>query len=252
MKKTLLLAAVGMLAASASMDAATVYFEKTADCTWDKVYSYAWTPADVDGKFPECTEETIDGHTLYSRELTTQTQIIFLGGPSWDAKISQTSDLPVEDGAVYDINCTKTSGPIAYVKNGSYSTNGEFEDPSENIVIYLRGSFDQYWSCLDEYKFEKQEDGTYTLTTTLLPGASFKVGDDGWKHVDLGGDMTIEPGRTYTLVSGTDANLTAGAGLTDVTFTVNLDTNELKVSDGSGVDPNVKSVAYTHLRAHET
>lgn len=241
MKKSLLALAGGLLMSVVSADAATVYFEKTeATQSWAKVYSYAWNPQDTNGSFPECTEVEIDGHTLYSRELTTQTQIIFLDAPGWSGKTGQTSDLPVVEGAVYDFDCNKDSGPIAYIKNGKYETNSEFEDPTENIVLYLRGSFDQYWSCLDEYKFTKQDDGTYTLTTTLTAGALFKVGCDGWKPVDLGGDFTIVPGGTYTLVQGTDSNLTAGVGLTDVTFTVNLETSELKVSDGSGEDPDVK------------
>ncbi|MDE6409472.1 MAG: hypothetical protein K2K81_04425 [Muribaculaceae bacterium] len=133
MKKFLLLAGVGLLAASASMNAAKVYFDNEGT-GWTSVYGYSWSP----DYLQELSTETIDGHTLYVADLE-NAQIIFRGSSTQWSDALQTTDLPVTDGAVYGKQSLKSEGasiyPIANIIDGVYTPAGDVEITYAKIYI---------------------------------------------------------------------------------------------------------------------
>ncbi|MDE6866306.1 MAG: hypothetical protein K2J23_02815, partial [Muribaculaceae bacterium] len=227
----------GLLLTASAADAAKVYFEKPDE--WSSVYAYTWSPA-VSEPFPECELVEIDDHSLYMID-TEKANVIFLGGPTWATKISQSEDLLVKDGAVYDLTVPAGGEPIANIIDDKYVTNDNPTPTPTAVDIYLRGSFVADWSAKPEYKFTTTDDNIYTLEhITFLPGVEFKVASSNFSTVNCGGDFTVVPGGSYTLTQGSQTNLKVGAGLNDVTFTFDKSTSTLTVSDAAGPAPEVK------------
>ena len=237
MKKSLLALAGGLLLTASAADAAKVYFEKPDE--WSSVYAYTWSPA-VSEPFPECELVEIDDHSLYMID-TEKANVIFLGGPTWATKISQSEDLLVKDGAVYDLTVPAGGEPIANIIDDKYVTNDNPAPTPTAVDIYLRSSFVADWAAKPEYKFTTTDDNIYTLEhITFLPGVEFKVASSNFSTVNCGGDFTVVPGGSYTLTQGSQTNLKVGAGLNDVTFTFDKSTSTLTVSEAAGPAPEVK------------
>ncbi|MDE6297440.1 MAG: hypothetical protein K2L89_06290 [Muribaculaceae bacterium] len=229
MKKTLLLAAVGMLAASASMDAAKVYFEKPAD--WENVgiWQFGFPANDnIPNAWGTTTEVTIDDHLLCEGE-TDYPQVIFANKGAWNN--GQTGDLDVIDGAVYN----SESQYVADIVDGAYVAKGDVE-PIDPTALYLRGDMND-WKYNDATKLTKSEEdeNIYTITTSIAKGVKFKIGNFNWSNgLNFGGGFSLMMGQDYTLVQGSNEDLIAGENLANVTLTFNLNTKELKVSEAGG------------------
>ncbi|MDE5843478.1 MAG: hypothetical protein K2H35_07080 [Muribaculaceae bacterium] len=234
--KKILTALFGVFALTASQaDAATVYFENTAN--WDEVYAYTWAPNDA-APFGQLQSTEIDGHTLYAKETTKTGGIIFLNKSSWTDQ-KQTADQKIVDGAVYNAESPKDSEPIAFIKDGKYVVNEEYNPPvSTGTDIYLRGTMNN-WGTDAAYEFAASDtENIYTLTVTLTKGTEFKIADSGWK-LNYGGGLDITPGQTYTLVSGSNDNLTAAEDFADVVLTFNKADGTLAVSENGGEMPEI-------------
>lgn len=238
-----------LTSAAVSADAATVYFENTNN--WTTVYSYSFqkntSNADTT-PLRALTATTIDGHQLYGREIPAgYNYVIFVNMPNWENGKIQTEDLVATDGYVYNAK----SEHIATITNGQYVPESVITPPVVTDDLYLSGSGNG-WGTSDEYKFEKQEDGTLTLTTSIYNGTFFKIRTTSWDKPAYGGPEGLDNNNgsvltnvnvngTYTLVNSTSSsNLYAPVDMVNVTLTLDPSTNKLSISDGSGEIPTFK------------
>lgn len=91
-------------------------------------------------------------------------------------------------------------------------------------TVYLRGDFNNTgWQVNNDYKFTRSGD-TYTLKITssnpIQSGSKFKIGDENWSQVDLGGQNEgIFINNTQTLrLTRAGQNLLTGINITDATI----------------------------------
>ena len=224
MKKSLLALAGGLLLTASAADAAKVYFENTKN--WDAVYSYCFesesgAPND-EAPFKQLTTETIGDKTLYVRDTEDYKMVIFLNKSSWAGQ-TQTGNLKAEEGNVYNAE----SQLIGKVVDGEFTVVDPGDIPAPDL--YLRGSMNG-WNPSDEYKFKKEDDGTYTLTTTIVgatTGTLFKIASDDWNSsygsTDNENMITVTAGGEFTLTpkpdDGDNGNLVTYDDLVDVTLT---------------------------------
>ena len=238
MKKLLLTLAAGTLFASAA-SAETVYFDN-GETNWSSVNAYVWEP---NNGWPgeEATAVTVDGHALYSYEVTGgQTNIIFNNGSG-----SQTVDLKIIDGAVYGKANVKgepgaSKNPIAQIVNGKYETGGDVPpvEPTD-AVLYLRGSMNS-WGATDDWKFTTTDNETYVLKDVNVTAAdTWKIADADWSDYNFGGATSVALNTPVTLYAGSNDNCKLAAGGEKLTFTFVLSTATLTVSGeaGGGDDP---------------
>ncbi|MDE7412396.1 MAG: hypothetical protein K2N05_01215 [Muribaculaceae bacterium] len=242
MKKTLLLAAVGLMAASSTIDAAKVYFDNEGT-GWEKVFGYSWSP----DYLKELSTEVVDGHTLYVAELNNE-EIIFRGSKDQWADHLQTANLSVEDGAVYGKASLKSNegspDPIAHIVNGQYVENSIVNTYPE---MYLVGAMTG-WGSSAKYRMTTDDGVTYTLTCDIEAGAEFKFYGGAWgtRELTMNSKGTDLGDGTYDLTEG-DANMSLKNGGT-VTFTLvqsnNFANAKLTISGAGVVEPDQFTTVY--------
>lgn len=206
-----MLVAAGLLATS-YMDAATVYFDNTGN--WNPVCTWTWNNGE-EGTLNTIDSEDIDGHTLFVAD-TEKSNIIFKEGQGWDKK---TSDLLVEDGAVYGPDGID---PIAHILEGKYVAVND--DPSEYDEMYLVGEMTG-WNASARYRMQTEDGITYTLNVPEMTNKEFKFFGGAWNTRELTGAGTDLDDGTYTVkpVEGGNVNMSLAIPeeeTRDVTFTL--------------------------------
>lgn len=93
--------------------------------------------------------------------------------------------------------------------------------------VYLRGDFNNTgWNVDSRYKFSRTGNEYKLVITGANPvnaGAKFKIGDDDWTMIDLGGaddNVTISQSATLNLARS-GSNLKAASNITDAVITFN-------------------------------
>lgn len=115
--------------------------------------------------------------------------------------------------AVYNVSFNPTTSQVTLTYVASYDAPVVSQSD-----IYLRGDMTgEDWAINDDYKFTKQDDGTYTLELSSLNG-EFKIATEDWNTVNLGGDGNNEDIKyvdavigNNTLYKGSTVNLKANA-----------------------------------------
>lgn len=103
-------------------------------------------------------------------------------------------------------------------------------------TIYLRGTFNG-WGLT--HPFTKQSDGSYVINNLNIErgeSCKFKIGDENWSAVNLGGDAsrTLEIGKVYNLVE-VGSNIDLPRDISNATMIVNPSEKTLLITDPAGV-----------------
>lgn len=115
----------------------------------------------------------------------------------------------------------------------------------EEIPVYLRGDLNKWNTSMP---FEKQPDGTYALDVEKMTG-KFKIADDKFKTVNLGGDNVtpLTAGETYKLIKG-GKNISLAHDIDNAHLVLDLDNNTLLVTskttaiESIGSNPDIERV----------
>ena len=104
----------------------------------------------------------------------------------------------------------------------SFSSFAVTTDSEGYPVVYLRGGFNNTgWQADSKYKFTRSGN-VYTLTinnSNAIGNCQFKIGDDDWSMVDLGGGMQINASQYATLQRGGSDLQTNGLNNAVISFT---------------------------------
>lgn len=181
MKKFTLLMAAALMGTAAA-DAATVYFEDTAN--WGTVKVWQWDGADANnqGQWPGNTvlteTATKDGKTYYKHE-TECKSIIFLN----EDGSSQTQTQKVTNNMIYNAN----------------GETGESFEGGTIVVgkdVYLAGTFNSFNGSDDNYKFTTTDQKNYTLSVEGEFSSNFAIVVNGaWFSTT----DKVESGAEYVL-----------------------------------------------------
>lgn len=132
--------------------------------------------------------------------------------------------------------------PLPYAATFTYKIKADLSEvtvtgdvPPEGFEkVYLRG--DKYgWNTFNSTTEFTTTDGvTYVLKGVAMnAGQAFKIADASWGAINYGGATGIKLGTPVTLQNNNQTNCTLSVAVSDATFTFNLNSGQLTVTDAS-------------------
>lgn len=183
----------------------TLYCDAPDD--WEVCNVYAWiagTENSANAAWPGVPMTKNDAGIWVAELDSSYTNVIFNNGTVQ----SNDLDMPTDENVQYNY------------EGKTWSTYGAEVAPAE-VEYFLRGTMNN-WEATN--KMEKQADGTYSVTLSLVAGSyEYKAGSEDWAYACPDGDNQV-------LELAEDAS---------VTFVLNVEENTLTASEGSApVDPS--------------
>ncbi len=178
---------------------------------WNTLTLYASGDAELFGAYPGKASEAstvVNGVTYKAFEYT--------GTGNYTLQINdngagnQLPDVAITGGTDYYLCATATE--VTEIEDPLTYTG--WVDPNRPAFvasgIYLRGEVNS-WGANSDWEFSNEGDGTYVLYDKTLSGA-FKVADSSWSSACNYGSngSSILMDSPYSLVSGTDSNISCG------------------------------------------
>lgn len=178
---------------------------------WNSLAIYANGDSEIFGTFPGQSSNTstiINGVTYSVFE--------YIGNGNYSLRINDRNnnslpDYPITGGKDYYLCATATE----LTEIADPTTYTGWVDPNRPAFvasgIYLRGEVNS-WGADTDWEFSNEGNGTYALYDKTLSG-SFKVADSSWSAAcNYGSNGTsILMDTPYSLVSGTDSNISCGS-----------------------------------------
>ena len=179
---------------------------------WSNLYCYASGNGEPLGVAPGATatgNTTVNGveYKYFEIEGEGNYQLTFSDGSTKNVKEPVAATI---DGDIY-LSVNPNGVDIIADPNTYTGWVDPSRPPFVASGIYIRGELSS-WSALSELEFSKEAEGTYALYDIELKG-NFKVADANWSsscNYGSNGNM-ININEPYTLVAGTDANISCGS-----------------------------------------
>lgn len=152
--------------------------------------------------------KTVNGVEYDAWKFSTMTDNFKVGISAGDLSVG-----PVEVSGMGDTYLCASASGLDYIDNPENYTGWVDPDRKPFVAsgIYLRGEVNS-WAVSEDWEFSDEGDGQYVIYDKILSGA-FKVADATWSGAcNYGSNGTnVAAGSPYSLVEGTDDNISCGA-----------------------------------------
>ena len=152
------------------------YVDGLQDYDYKKAPVYAFIKGVVVGK--PVYNETFKSYNITLEDTTDGKTVAIYSGALRDGEVAPKEGATVSAYGIVQIY-KSTKYQVAFDKTNKVSPivyNVENPDPQ----YWVRGSFDESWNTLDDYKFALGEEGHYSLSVNLAADTNFKVATKDW------------------------------------------------------------------------